>query len=66
MILAKYDEDGNIVEVAWGKTVRYLLLQAADPDANDMLLACDDGEPLVRCIINGVMPETLQQILKGG
>ncbi len=63
MILAKYSEDGNVVPVAKGRTVRYLLLQAAYHDAENMLLTCDDGEPLIRCIINGVMPGSLRWVL---
>ena len=51
--------------IATGKTVRYLLWIAACHTARNMIISTECGEPLIRCIIDGVMPQLLQKVLRG-
>ena len=57
--------DGKGRKVGRGRTVRFTLLQAAYHTAQNMTISTADGEPLIRCIINGVMPQSLQKVLRG-
>lgn len=67
-ILSKYfagTRHGSPTAVITGKTIRWLLFVAAYHTAQNMIITTECGEPLIRCIVDGVMPQRLQKVLRG-